>query len=205
MRAFWAIVLATVFAALPLAAQTTAGIEVGFVSATLHTSDRGMPTNTVAGILVGASIDHDLAPHFSLAPEAIYVHKGGKFTETDGTVDAIALDYVEIPVLLRWTLAARNLPHSFLTAGPTIAFRLSCTDQYAGTDVSGSVDCKSLGARTGFKSTDAGLLIGAGIDIKRALLSVRYDIGLTNVSQETGAGAVTLKNRALVVLVGYTL
>ncbi len=205
MRALWVFVAATTFAALPMAAQTTVGFEGGFVSATLRTSDHGIPTNTVAGILVGASIDHDLGPHFSLAPEAMYIHKGGKFTETDGTVDAITLDYVEVPVLFRWTLAARKLPHSFLTAGPTIAFQLSCTDQYTGTDLSGSTDCKSLGAHTGFKSTDAGFLFGAGIDVKRAMLAVRYDIGMTNVSQETGAGAVTLKNRALTLQVGYTL
>jgi len=205
MRAFWAFVSVTAIAAVPLAAQTTVGIEAGFVSATLRTSDRGMPTNTIAGILAGASIDHDLGAHFALAPEVMYIHKGGKFTETDGTVDAITLDYLEIPVLFRWTLATRSLPHSFLTAGPTIAFKLSCTDQYTGTDLNGSADCKSLGTNTGFKSTDTGLLLGAGIDVKRAFLAARYEIGLTNVSLETGAGAATLKNRALMLLVGYTL
>ncbi len=205
MRTLWVTLSTSALLAAPLAAQTHATVEVGFVSATLRTSDKGLATNTSAGISVGVAIDHDFSPHFSFAPELMYIQKGGKFTESDGVTDDVSLNYFEVPLLFRWTLARRSLPHSFLTAGPSLAIQSSCTDSYSGTDLSGSAACKSLGQHTGFKSFDMGLMIGAGIDIKRALLSVRYDIGLRNVSEEVGAGAISLKNRALSVVIGYTL
>jgi Outer membrane protein beta-barrel domain len=204
MRVLGITVMATLLAASPLTAQTKVGITGGFVSATLGTSDKGVPTNTSAGLAIGAALVSDIAPHFSLAPEVLYIQKGGKFTESDGTVDAISLDYLEIPLLVRWTLATRSLPHSFATVGPTVAFKLSCTDQVSGTDVNYSADCKDIGQNTDFKSSDIGVLVGAGIDLGPALLTVRYEVGLRNVSQETGLGAVSLKNRALMVLVGWT-
>ena len=80
---------------------------------------------------------------------------------------------------------------------------LTCTTSAAGI---ADIDCKkSATATSGIKSSDYGLVFGGGVASGRLSLSVRYDMGLANLNNDTSAGQATVKNKAVMAMVGIAL
>jgi hypothetical protein len=182
-------------AAAPLAAQARyieAGPMVGFASTTI-TGDNQDDTKSRTGLMLGGFLAVRLGDRFVVQPEALHVQKGARFEDFgDATM---RVNYLQIPLTVRARFPrAGGTFTPTLLAGPTLAMRLGCTIQFEGEDF----DCDDTDSQV--TGSDFGMVFGAGAEIGRVRVSLRYDQGLRNINAE---GPAKVKNRALEATVGY--
>ena len=160
-------------------------------------------SKTRVGFAAGGFVAVSLAPAFAIEPEVLFVQKGQKGELTGGTAQ-VKLSYLEVPLLLKVRMPAKGngsqfSPHAY--AGPAIGFKTSCTIATHPTGGSAtSQSCEDAG--TDAKSTDISLVLGAGVDIGRAIITARYDLGLKTIDSSSSPDDV--KNRTFYLLAGWT-
>lgn len=156
------------------------------------------------GFAVGGFVTIQVARAFAIEPEVLYVRKGAKIEPSGGGKGKFRVPYVEIPVLAKFRVPPRGSsivsPHAYV--GPALAFKTGCHASFTDgtTTISGKCDAQPFDAK--IKSTDVSLVFGAGVDIGRAMIDARYDLGL---SQLDNSGAnMDSKNRTFYLLAGWT-
>jgi hypothetical protein len=164
---------------------------------------------TYAGFGVGGFVGLQLTPVFAIQPEALYVQKGAKGTVSDpgGTITGkIKVAYFEIPVLakLRMPVKGADIVSPHVYAGPALAYKAGCHVNIAQGSFSASESCSAPDVEGRIKSTDFSVVLGGGVDIGRAIVDVRYGLGLTKISVDSSGTARDVKNRTLYLLVGWT-
>lgn len=196
-----ALVLSMSLGTATLAAQSTIQFHAGASLATLGGSDVDNP-DTRTGLNVGATMTFPVAPLLGIQVGAGYVQKGA--TESDGGVSVeVALDYVEVPVLLRVGVPTAGTISPHFVVGAAVAFKSKC--EVTGSSGGTSVTVKCSDGDIMLKSTDFGAVAGAGLDIGTPgpltlTLDVAYTIGLTSIDDSTDPGDV--KNRAWSIVAG---
>lgn len=181
-------------------AQTSIGAKLGASFANLNVDPDDDSLSGRTGFVGGGFIRFDMG-RFGLQAELLSVSKGASF-EDAGDEGELSLEYVEIPVLLHVPLGMGTSFAPYVLVGPTIAFEVGC-DFDGG---AGSVDCDDadLFDRGG---TDFGLAGGAGLAFAvgpgAVLLEGRYTWGITDI--EETSDAVDVKNRAVYVMLGYSI
>lgn len=143
------------------------------------------------GMRIGAWASMDLSEKFSIQPEFVLSGKGSKWPDDDAS---IKISYLQIPVLAQYRFTTGKTVNPYLLAGPALSFKAGCNLQVEGSDYECSEET------TAVSSTDFGMILGGGVHIGRAQLSLRYDLGLANIN---GDGEAVVKNRAFSVAVGY--
>jgi hypothetical protein len=149
------------------------GVEAGCNFANLNGPNVNDEFASRLGFVEGAFLSLPLGPIVAFQPELLYEQKGGKVNG-----NPYRLDYLEVPVLLDVSLIG---PLGILL-GPSFA---------ANVDNTGVSDPNS---------TDIGLILGAQLNLDRLLLSGRYEVGLTNVSNNQN-----VQNGTFTFLVGLSL
>jgi hypothetical protein len=200
-----------------VSAQPTAGgvagigIKLGFDVAKINTdySELNDFLDSRTGFTGGAYLTYKLNRQFAVQPEILYVSKGAEkdifFFSAHWNVD-----YLEVPVLMKFDVVPQGPVHPNLFAGPAMSFLLS--SEIKAFDVSYDV-------ADGMKTVDASLVFGGGVNFKRFTLDVRYTLGLVNtvdaekVNELTGAvpddfyyleGDPTVKNTNISFMVGVS-
>lgn len=188
-------------------AQTTlsAGILGGAVLAKISTPNvDNVFTKSRVGFAAGGFLTVGLSPHFAIEPQALVVQKGGKAEESGGH-GSIKISYLEIPLLAKLRLGGtgRVSPHFY--AGPAFAYKMDCSVSFsdATTSISGKCGTGPF-SDVELKSTDVSVIGGAGIDVGRLMLGVRYDLGLTKFGNSGDAETDNVKTRALYFLGGLS-
>ena len=191
-----------------VSAQTTLSFRGGASIATLggpDIDDIGSTIDSRTGLNVGAALTFGLGGNLGVQVGGAYVQKGFSLTEQSAKV-TFALNYIEIPVLLRVGIpTAGNIsPHFFL--GLAISIEAGCSVEASDQGVSVSVDCSE--GDFDVKSTDLGGMGGVGLDIATAgplsiTLDVIYNLGLSSI--DDAASSDDLKNRAWSILAGVSL
>jgi len=198
-------------------AQLGVGARGGLVSAQFGGD---IDYNSRSGFYVGAFASLSLGNLWSIHPEVALVQKGAtdeNLRASGGGVTIVErnnkLTYVEFLVPLTITPPVESgqiQPRVY--AAPAIAFQVSCTTEFDNApELPGSFDCdervpvlNDAFAFTPIKSIDYGLVVGVGIDVGggRTVFTAdaRYDVGIANINDLSGAQEV--KNRALVFLIG---
>ena len=126
-----------------------------------------------------------------LQPEAMYVMKGSKLEfvgEEAAEYDIEAkmkIDYIEIPVLIKYSFPTSGKIAPALFAGPAVAFNVSSKFETEGADAEALADEIPSGDIYNQKSIDFGIVFGGGIDFNlgernKLVLDVRYTLGLMN-------------------------
>jgi hypothetical protein len=112
------------------------------------------------------------------------------------------LDYLEIPVLVKIIFPSPGGVNPYLFAGPAVAIKVSGKVKAEFAGESDEEDIEDM------KSTDFGLVIGAGVDfgfgaLGKGTLSVdiRYSLGLSTISDFEGDD---VKNGAFSLMVGFS-
>jgi hypothetical protein len=199
--------LSATLASLGLAqGKTTFGIQAGPIFSKFGGPDAKNVdidfTKTRVGFAAGAFVELRISPSFAIQPEGMFVVKGGKAEATGATAKA-KLSYVEVPLLAKFRIPAKGNGQQFsphLYGGPFIAFKVDCS--ISGTDgtttISGSCDDNDIH----IKSTDFGVVFGVGVEVGRAMIDARYDLGLSKIVDESTDNDV--KNRTLYLLVGWS-
>ncbi|WP_372638813.1 porin family protein, partial [Fodinibius sp.] len=109
------------------------------------------------------------------------------------TESTTRLDYIEVPVVAKFAFILDNpmlTPHVYF--GPYVGLNMNAEQEISGGDNSGTVDIEDE-----VKGTDFGVVVGAGADITRFNVGVRYSAGLVNAFEE-GDG----KNGAFSIVAG---
>lgn len=171
------------------AQQNMVGVKGGFISSELSGDFTDVDSRTGFGF--GAFLQVMVAPNFSIQPEALYLSKGASEEDGDGEVK---VNYLQVPVLVQYHLPTPGVsPRLF--AGPSIAFETGCDVE--DNDVSASCEEDEF---LNTKSADFGLVFGAGVDIPAGgvvvTLDGRYDMGVTNLSDEAEEVDFDVKNRS---------
>lgn len=175
-----------------------------------------------SGIMGGLFASLSLGSGLSLQPELLYVQKGAKRTAEDsassGTL-TLQMNYIEIPVLIKYGFKSGGAVTPCLFAGPAFGFNKSSKTEVEGTlmgiPASGDVDNYNE------VSSDLSFVLGGGVDFSlgtaKLTLELRYtsgtkvlweDVDIDNLpdyewvyADDTGK-ALDMKNSVISVMVG---
>lgn len=194
-RLVWIFVCLLALVAVPSSAQTvTAGLKLGLTSSTVAVEGvPGLETSARRGVQGGGWITIG-GGTIRLQPELVVSAR--KFTgRTPGGDVAISSRVIDVPVLAVVRGNAGGKVHPTFAVGPYLSFISNTTQTFGGVET--SIDDQ-------LKSTDAGAVVGAGLefDVARGavVIDVRYALGLRNIATTAG---VTYKSRSWLASVGY--
>ena len=195
---FTSLVTAVTFAlvsALPVALSAQQlGILAGGTFSQLHGLSN-VSAETRSGTMFGASLLVPFGHTWSLQPQFLFSNKGSKFnTGSNGETD-VRLDYLDIPVLLRYDVAGGSALSPHLYGGPSAGYRVGCNVKASGSGIPNtSSDCGK--SNFDLKTFDWGAVVGGGIDLTIGSVGVtggaRYGIGLADINN---ANTPTLSQR----------
>ena len=146
------------------ATRARIGVMAGVNLATLAGNDVDDAENRI-GALGGLSYVRNWGGATGLEMDILYSAKGVK--SVDGSDEfTLKLNYIEIPVLLRYDFPSSGAVRPHVSIGPSLAFRASCGAETTSGGASISVDCDGLqeGLDVKLKSLDVGAALGAGLD-----------------------------------------
>ena len=152
----------------------TFGIKGGINNSQLTGVDAPDNTESRVGFCAGAFFIYRLYKGLGLQGELLYNQKG--YVIGDSTSN---LDYVSVPVLMRYTLEFGNI-NPFINAGIEISYLANA----------GLVTPDKTYVYDDLKKFDTGLAVGGGIGynltgISSIILDVRYVIGLSTIHDKT--------------------
>lgn len=192
--------------AFPLQAQTVLGIHLGVNVAELGGDDVG-GGDARTGLNIAGSVTFPLGESLALHTGAGYSQKG--LTESDQGIDVtLKLDYIEIPVLIRYAFPTEGSLGIHVMGGPAIGIEASCKLEASFESSSASVDCDDPDAELETKTFDFGLMGGFGASLGLTdrvdlVVDLIYNLGLTSI-EDSGAGA-DVKNRAFTIRAGAAI
>jgi hypothetical protein len=153
------------------------GISAGANFTNFNDTDASTDARTglMAGLTYGISVP--MSP-ITIQPRVFYAQKGAKASE--GSIETTTkLDYIEIPVVAKFDFILDNpmlTPHVYF--GPYAGFNISAEQEVSGGDNSGTFDIEDQ-----IKNTDFGVVVGAGADITKFNVGIRYSAGLTEIAE----------------------
>jgi hypothetical protein len=179
------------------------GVKGGFTFADIPNyaeliDDEGGNPEMRVGAVVGAHLGFTLGRVIGLQTEVLYKQKGLKASAPAGIEEAITLklDYIEVPVLLRFGAMGRN-GLQFLV-GPSFNFNTR-----ARVVLEGMFD-EDEDVADEFEDFELGLVVGAGYYGSPLIVEGRYEEGLTDIADFQDFGeADTYRNRTFMVLMGF--
>lgn len=207
-------VLVALACAVPAAAQSVSFGAKGGIAIANVTGDDVDDSSSLTGGIFGAFAQFDATPVFSIQPGIYYHQKGTEFEEDDptlGTITAeISLNYIQIPILARFSVPTEGRVGFHAFAGPTLSFESSCELSGNVGTTTVSVDCddpqvQDLIGET--KSTQFGGQIGAGLSLSfpggsSAFVEGAFDRDFTNIPDEEDAD---VKNQGFFFVAGFAI
>jgi hypothetical protein len=198
------LLIAAAMAAAPAGASAQGVHVFGGLSLAKLTGDDITDLDRRSGAAVGALVELPLGMDglLWLTPGVAYVQKG--FKDPGTTLDHVAIDYVEVPVLLKFALSSGESIGVDLYAGGEVGFQVKCEFR---TTAGASNTCER-DATPSFdisKSVDFGGVVGAGLSYPLSSgASLRatalWDMGLSKIDESAAKNDV--KNEAILLTVG---
>ena len=150
-------------------------------------AEEGEDKKMKMGFAAGGFVTYSITEMFAVQPEVLYTMKGAKYEWEGGSATA-KVDYLEIPVLAKVTIPTEgNIgPHLFI--GPSLGILLSAKEKVEidGEDPEGLAGEED--AKDWTKSTDFGLVFGAGVDIgmphSAITIDGRFELGLSTIEKD---------------------
>ena len=171
--------ITTLFTIQASAQEFHLGIEGGFDSAAFGNSDASNFQGSLVGFVGGGFFNLGFGG-FAVQPEALFIRKGGQ--NLNGT-SSVEIDYLEIPVLAKFSLGLPEINPSILI-GPYFSSVLGSQSQNA--------------ILTNATNSDVGGIVGLEFHIAQFYLSGRWELGISHVTTDTN-----ISNRDLTVLLGW--
>ena len=190
MRLMWGAVLVLVAgsAAASIAGELYFGLKGGMITSNVTgvpdewSDSQDYRTGFTGGVFLNYAFDNE----FSVQPELLYVPKGTGGTLNYGFMDAGAeaqLDFLEMPVLAKYTFSTGGKFRPCIFVGPSIGVAVDSDLELSTGMMSTSMDISRFTS-----DTDFGIVAGAGIgyETSRGLLTfdARYQRGFTNVLED---------------------
>jgi hypothetical protein len=180
--------------------SVSTGLKIGLSNAQFGGSDV-KDNAALKQYCAGVSLELDLPGPLAIEADVLYSMKGTHADVSSPSPYTDKLSYIEIPILLKYTLPVPVL-NPFIGAGPAFGLFLDGTRQFEGAGA-GTPD---VSVRDLYSKSDYAAVIAAGISIPIIItdLSVeaRYYYGFQKVLK---AGTPNAVNRVASLLVGITL
>ena len=173
------------------------GVKVGYNAARLSTSMDTITTNFKSGFQFGAFVR--IGKRFYVQPEVYYTTQGGVFTSNSSNwKQNIKLGSIDIPVLVGFKLINNDNLNLRILAGPAASIIVNKTIENTGniTDPITKTDINTL---------NWNIQAGAGVDLWKFTLDIRYQIGLNQLIKEVGAMKFDSHNNVWVVSLGFKI
>jgi opacity protein-like surface antigen len=184
---------------IPLVPQRpTIGIMAGVNLAKISGDDITSADNRT-GFLAGLFMTFHLTNTFAIQPEVVYSQRGASDNSDPNFEATFKMDYIDIPVLLRYDIPVVGPIRPFFVAGPSFGLQVKCAVGVEGQGVDASVDCDQLGqdAEVQFenKTFDLSGVLGAGLDFRLGghtlMVGARYQHGFSDVVKDASAKSRT--------------
>jgi len=148
------------------------------------------------GLAVGGYVALPLGSRLTIQPEGLFNQRGAKASE-EGLESKIALDYIDVPVLVKYAITRGGSRSFFVFGGPSAAFKVRsrATATFGDTTI-------DLDADDDIESFEFGVVAGGGVDFGKWSIDGRYSLGLSNLNKDP-EDDVTIKSRAFSVLAGF--
>lgn len=186
------------------AAEIRGGLKAGVNLATWRGADVSnaeffldTSAKSKMGLVGGGFITFNLSPAFAIQAEALYSMKGAKGEVPGDFKISATISYLEIPILVKIMIPTQGSLKPSLFVGPALALKMSAKYKYEEEGYSESGDIEEA------KSSDLGLVFGAGLDIGRNIRTdIRYTLGFTKIAESEGV-TYDVKNGAFSLMIGY--
>ena len=207
MRLFLLLFVLVAFAS-GVHAQASFGVKAGLNTSTILFDDEGgldepgLDKQPRLGFVGGLTADLPFTPTFGLRAEVLYAQKGyaldfdfegeigGETFSVDGK-QTLQLDYIEIPLMLRYSIPMENGLEVGLLGGLVPAFKINegigCSgfeSEVDGEDVCEDIEQELEDDDLGLKSFDVGGAIGATVGAGPFGVDLRYTYGFIDLSEE---------------------
>jgi hypothetical protein len=190
------VVFVVLVAARPAAAQSIVGVKGGVQMSTLRFDGRTDPA-FVRRPDFTAGLFYEFGQSLVTGQIEGLVSRRGARTDADVS-PAVDPDteilYFEIPVLLRVNMVRFEGTSIYVAGGGAIASRFRADRILNGV---------STDARNDVEKFDAQWIASAGVEIRHAVIDVRYTRGILNLDAHPVAGAPKVTNDSLGVTIGY--
>jgi outer membrane protein with beta-barrel domain len=173
-----------------------AGFKGGVNFSTFSGLDVHEP-KTKIGFIGGGYVAIGLSEFFFFQPEILFSMKGAKFSYP-GVDVTDHLNYIEVPVLIKFVLSNYGNTNPYALLGPSIGFNTSAkykVEEHGGDDFEEKLDH--------IASTDVGIVFGLGFDIRIIVVEARYTLGVTSI--DDSEHEYDIKNGVISLLVGFSL
>lgn len=166
-----------------LHAQIKTGTHHGIAVSTLSkTGDLYDNDHLVANYTGGFYLLYPISKTIALEPELNYLRKGRNEITPSAANEGSAnvnLDYIQLPVMFRYTSQVAGKYSLFLHTGPYVSALVNAEKKYQDLESNKSITEKLK------KNPDLGMILGLGMDIPTRLfdleLNLRYDMGLSKI------------------------
>jgi hypothetical protein len=175
----------------------TLGVKGGVNLATQRNSggnDDGPGLESRVGLVAGMFATMPLVSKLELQPEALFSSKGAR-VDLDGIKASLVADYLEVPVLARFS--RRGGFNYYLAGGPAVAFLLRA---HSRTEFAGSTE--EIDITEQVNRVDFGVAMGGGVEFGSIVIDGRYTLGLQDIDKDK-SDAVKTTNRAISLTVGF--
>ncbi len=157
------------------------------------------------GISAGAFLMYSSLNHFGISADVLYSQRGAKYNVPGSVVnsDKRTVNYLEIPIALRYFLTLKGNFRPNVYFGPSLGFKLNASQSsiiengqaQASRDISSQFRPVDLGVLAGFQLNWPGL--GTA---QRFLIDARYTYGLSDITTNNN---LRINNSAFTVSLGY--
>jgi hypothetical protein len=160
------------------------GIKGGVNLSSLSNSGSTFSADNRAGYLGGIWARFG-ALGFNFQPELYVTSKNVDINSSNGTSSSAKFTSIDVPLLLGGKIGAFGLGGRFY-AGPLLSFAINRNGNSFGSAAGDAVNLR-------YKDANFAVTAGAGIDIRRISIDLRYEAGLTK--QEYVDGSTSIKTR----------
>ena len=185
------------FSAETMFGQLSVGVKVGYNASKLSTNIDSVKSNFKSGFQFGAFVR--IGKKLYVQPELYYTTQGGVFTSnTQNWKQTIKIGSLDVPVLVGYKLINAKMVNLRILAGPEASFVVNKSIAEGGT---------STGPLTNgdLKSVNWSIQAGAGVDVWKFTLDIRYQIGLNQLVSEVQNYKFDSKNNVWVVSLGFKI
>lgn len=172
--------------------------------ATWGGKDTGPGATRRTGLHAGVMITAGISRLMAFEAGALYSQEGtGVDVPGSTVVGGINVDYIRVPVLLKARATLQELPvHPYLVAGSAFGFKVKCEVEARSGTQSSTVQCDDPALGLNLTSLDIGLVLGAGVDIGRLTVGLRYQPGLRSID-DTSNEPSDVHNTLLALTAGF--
>ena len=188
------------------------GLKAGLNMANLTGADVIKDNSkSLLGLCAGGFISYSFAPWFSLQPEVLFSQKGMAYEASVGTISyksTYNLNYIEIPMLIKFSIQTGSVFIPVLYIGPAISIKAGAS-YYQEQTISGETESDTQDISEYINSMDFNLVSGAGFEIKAGpgaiTFEARFDMGFTTIWNIEGLPEQPdVKTSVITILAGYS-